>query len=150
MALLRRLRTAADRSQLILLSGAALIVVALVGFAQLAVEKNAAMAANQEAQALFDNQAEQNRLLKSTLEQARMGERIAPKAFEYFDSVAPGVTIIRPEAPAQPEAPAETAAPAEDRPEWLVRIALTWEESLGRVAAALDDLIAAAGQRLQP
>jgi len=79
-----------------------------------------------------------------------MGERIAPKAFEYFDSVAPGVTIIRPEAPAQPEAPAETAAPAEDRPEWLVRIALTWEESLGRVAAALDDLIAAAGQRLQP
>jgi hypothetical protein len=144
----RGLRFIADRSQLILLCGALVIVVAMFGFARLAVEKSSARSAYNRAEARVDQLTEQNRLLLSSLEQARHGQRVAPKAYQYFGQTAPGVMVIVPDAP-QESAPTVQSAPESAVRRYVRQVQQTWADGLDRLTALMDSLAVRAEHLLQ-
>ena len=145
----RWLRFATDRSQLIIITGVLVMVVAFFGFAELAVEKSAALVANERAQNELARLEEQNRLLHVSLEQARLGQHIAPKAYQYFGVSRPGLTVIETEEPLVLAAPAPAEAPSAFSV-WLDRMALTFDDGVGRLAGLMDELVRAIERRHQP
>ena len=119
----RWLRFATDRSQLIIITGVLVMVVALFGFAELAVEKSAALVANERAQNELARLEAQNRLLLVSLEQARLGQHVAPKAYQYFGLTPEDVTLIVPQVAPESEAASaqrwESVDPWAEIAEWL-------------------------------
>jgi hypothetical protein len=149
VALPRWLRFATDRSQLIIIAGALVMVVAFFGFGELAVEKSAALVANERAQNKVAQLEEQNRLLRSALEQARLGQRVAPKTYQYFGRSRPGITVVIPD---EPEVLHPVVAPPPESPiaARLARVELTIEDGVGRLADLADELVRAIERRRQP
>jgi hypothetical protein len=149
MTLPRWLRFATDRSQLIIILGALVMVVAFFGFAELAVEKSAALVANERAQNKVAQLEEQNLLLRNSLGQARLGQHIAPKAYQYFGKTKPGLTVVEPEEPlvlvppAAPEPPSALTV-------WVDRVELTFNDGVSRLADLVDQLASAIERRRQP
>ena len=94
--------------------------VALVGFIDLELRKNAALDANRRALAQVAQMRDQKRQLTRALEEARQGQDIAPLAYRYFGRSLPGVTVIVPEAENAVESQGEsqTAPPEGARPSW--------------------------------
>jgi hypothetical protein len=109
-----------DPTKFILLLGAVVCAVALVGFIDLELRKNAALDANRRALAQMAQMRDQQRQLTRALEEARQGQDIAPLAYRYFGRSLPGVTVILPEqedaGESQGESPA--APPERARPGW--------------------------------
>jgi hypothetical protein len=149
MTLPRWLRFATDRSQLIIITGALVMVVAFVGFGELAVEKSAALVANERAQDELAQLEEQNRMLLVSLEQARLGQHVAPKAYQYFGLSRPGLTVIEAEETLVVVTPAP-AKPPSAFSVWLDRVALTFDDGVGRLADLVDELARAIERRRQP
>ena len=149
MTLPRRLRFATDRSQLIIITGALVMVVAFFGFTQLAVQKSAALVANERAQNKVAQLEAQQRLLYSSLVQARRGQHIAPKAYQYFGKAPPGLTVIVPEEPAiiPPPEVIEEPSPLE---EWSGRIELTVSDGMESMRDLANDLVSAIERRRTP
>ena len=149
MTLPRWLRFVTDRSQLIILLGALVVVVALVGFSELAVEKSTAVASRDRAQAKVDQLRDQNERLKRALGQAREGQRIPPKAYLYYGQTPPGVTIIIPEEPAViPEsAPPEPASAWSD---WAGQAQQLLADGRDRLSAWMEEMLGSVKRRLNP
>jgi hypothetical protein len=145
----RRLRFAADRSQLIIITGALVMVVAFFGFTQLAVEKSAALVANERAQNKVDQLEEQQQLLRAALTQAQRGQHVAPKAYQYFGKAPPGLTVIVPEEPVIIASPAAEEAPTALET-WLNRIELTVSDGVTRLRNLTNDLVNAIERRRAP
>jgi len=143
VALPRWLRFITDRSQLIIIFGALVMVVAFFGFAELAVEKSAATASYERARDRVEQLRDQNARLKRAVEQADEGQNVAPKAFQYFGQTPPGVTIIVPEEPdIIPSTP--PAEPDSAWDDWLVRAQLSVADGIERLTTRLSELAAAA------
>jgi hypothetical protein len=149
MTLPRWLRFATERSQLIIITGALVMVVAFFGFAELAVEKSAALVANERAQQELAQLEEQNRKLLVALEQARLGQHVAPKAYQYFGVSRPGLTVIEAEEPVVIVTP-PPAEPPSGFSTWLDRVALTFDDGVSRLADLVDELARAIERRRQP
>ena len=149
MTLPRRLRFATDRSQLIIITGALVMVVALFGFTQLAVEKSSVLVANERAQNKVAQLEAQQRLLRSSLVQARRGQHIAPKAYQYFGKAPDGLTVIIPEEPAIIPLP-EVIEPPTPLEEWTGQIELTVSDGMDRLRDLANDLVNAIERRRAP
>jgi cell division protein FtsB len=145
----RWLRFVTDRSQLIIILGALVVVVALFGFSELAVEKSAAVASRDRAQAKVDQLRDQNEKLKRALEQAREGQHVAPKAYQYFGQTPPGVTIIIPEEPAiiQPSLPPEPDSAWSD---WTAQVGQSLADGIARLSVRIQEMTDSAKRRLNP
>ncbi len=149
MTLPRWLRFATDRSQLIIITGALVMVVAFFGFTQLAVEKSAALVANERGQNKVQQLEAQQRLLRTSLLQARRGQHIAPKAYQYFGKTPIGLTVIVPEAPIVIAPPAPVKSPTALE-EWTNRVELTVNDGIDRVTNLTNDLVNAIERRRAP
>jgi len=116
----RHRRLALDPTKVILLLGALVCAVALVGFVDLELRKNAALDDNRRALAQLAQMRDQKRQLTRALEEARQGQDIAPLAYRYFGRTLPGVTVIVPQQEDAGESQGESpAAPREGaRPSW--------------------------------
>jgi len=116
----RHWRLAPDPTKVILLLGAVVCAVALVGFIDLELRKNAVLDDNRRALAQLAQMRDQQRQVTRALEEARQGQDIAPLAYRYFGRSLPGVTVILPEQEDAGEPQGESpAAPQEGvRPSW--------------------------------
>ena len=113
----RHWRLAPDPTKVILLLGAVVCAVALVGFIDLELRKNAVLDDNRRALAQLAQMRDQQRQVTRALEEARQGQDIAPLAYRYFGRSLPGVTVILPEQEDAGESQGESpAAPREGAP----------------------------------
>jgi hypothetical protein len=149
VALPRWFRFITDRSQIVIIFGVLVVVVALFGFSELAVEKSAAIAALERAQGRVDQLEDQQARLTRALEQAQNGQRIAPKAYQYYGAAPPGVTVIIPEEPAIIP---QSAPSAPDAPwsAWTAQVTQSFAEGTDRFSAWLQEMGASINQRLNP
>ena len=131
-------RLAPDPTKFILLLGAVVCAVALVGFTDLELRKNAALTANRLAQAQMAQMRDQKRQVARALEEARQGQNIAPLAYRYFGRSLPGVTVIVPEAENAGETQAESQAapPEEAPPDW----GQIWEHLVRSLTSSIKGL----------
>jgi hypothetical protein len=83
-----------DRSQFMLLVIVVIALVAGMGFVNLGIARNSALAANRTAHVRYDEALQQNDQLKRALTAAQRGENILQKAFDYFSLTLPGVTTL--------------------------------------------------------
>jgi hypothetical protein len=117
----RRLRLLSGRSSLALLLGVAILIFVAIIFANLAMERSAAQADHDLAQARVDQLLAQSYRLQVDLEQAQNGQQLLFKAYRLFGLVPPGTKVIE---GLEPPPPAETApvnlASAPKKPFWIV------------------------------
>jgi hypothetical protein len=121
-AVSRRRRFIPDPTKIILLAGAAVFVVALIGFTDLGLRKSAALAEQRRALAELATIRDQKRQLTRALEEARQGENIAPLAYRYFGRTLPGSTVVQfeVEEPAGSQQSEGKTTPNDDiRPAWI-------------------------------
>ena len=98
-----------DRSGVLLLAAALTAALALLGFGTLVINKGEALVDQQQARVQLAEMQAQNRRLTTALEQARNGENIIPRAYQYFGRIPPGLTIVEGEpadSDASPQQPA--------------------------------------------
>jgi hypothetical protein len=83
-----------DRSGVLLLAAALTAALALLGFGTLVINKGEALVDQQQARVQLAEMQAQNRRLTTALEQARSGQNIIPRAYQYFGRIPPGLTIV--------------------------------------------------------
>lgn len=126
MSARRWLRLLFGRSQLMLLAGVAFAVVAVIVFADLAMNKSAASAGYQRAKARVEQLDAQNARLQRDLERAQQDQQVMIQGWNYFGRAPKGVKIVIGEPVAPAPAAADGPAPAQTTPFWV-----EWRQRLG-------------------
>ena len=96
MAQQRWQRFLPERSQLLLLLVVLAVILALVGFINLAIIKSAALAENQAARVRLERAQDQNQRLSQALIEGQQGQNVPSKGWDYFRLTLPGVTVVVP------------------------------------------------------
>jgi outer membrane PBP1 activator LpoA protein len=96
-----------DRSSVMLLAIAVTAALTLLGFGNLVIIRRDALTEQQQVRQQLEVRQEQNRMLLSALEKAQHRQNIAPRAYEYYHRLPPGLIIFE----EQPVEGAVTAHP---------------------------------------
>ncbi len=108
-------RLLTGRSPLVLLAVLALLVGVVILFSNLAIERSAATAEFEQAQARLTQLGEQNARLRAEVAQAEGGQQVVPWAYRLFRLAPAGTTVVE----GQAEVPAAATEPAAaNQPFW--------------------------------
>jgi hypothetical protein len=115
-----RLRLLSGRSSLAFLLGVAFLIFVAIIFANLAMERSAAQAEHDLAQAKVDQLLAQKYRLQIDLEQAQNGQQLPFKAYRLFGLVPPGWKVIEALEPPPAEPAPVNLTPALEEPFWAI------------------------------
>jgi hypothetical protein len=103
-----------DRSGVMLLAIALTAALALLGFGNLVISKGEALAEQERARQQVEMLRGQNRRLVSALEQAKSGQNVVPRAWQYYHRVPPGLIVVEGESTND-----SYAQPSDSLPVWV-------------------------------
>jgi hypothetical protein len=106
-----------DRSGVLLLAAALTAALALLGFGTLVINKGEALLDQQQARVQLAEIQAQNRRLTAALEQARNGQNIIPRAYQYFGRIPDGLIIVEGE-----PAPGDSSPQPSDGLPWWAQL----------------------------
>jgi hypothetical protein len=116
-----------DRSGVMLLAIALTAALAVLGFGSLAISKADALAEQYRAHQQLDQLQQQQRRLASALEQAKAGQNIVPRAWQYYHRLPPGLIVVEGESA---EGDSAASQSTDNLPLWVqmlnqIRLSLT-------------------------